>query len=89
MRCATRSPLSTPGSARASVSSCSDSRVARSRPDLRSDERPEPLDVGRGALGELRLQVDCSERRAQLVRRVGDEGALRRKGLAEALQQAV
>src|SRR5271169_3677185 len=56
---------------------------------LEIGQRPESLDVGRGALGELRLQVDCSERRAQLVRRVGDEGALRRKGLAEALQQSV
>ena len=42
-----------------------------------------------GALEQLQLQLQRGQRRAQLVRRVGDEGALRVQRQAQALQQRV
>ena len=52
--------------------------VRRARePGAHLGERGAPFGLGRRALGELRLQVHGGERRAQLVRRIGDERALR------------
>ena len=42
-----------------------------------------------GALGDLRLQLERGHRRAQLVRRVGDERALGVEGVAKPVKQAV
>ena len=56
---------------------------------LEFGERCAALAVVVGAFGELRLQVHGGQRRAQLMRGVGDERALRRERLAESLEQAV
>ncbi len=62
-------------------------RAGESR--LQRDQRGVPVGVGGGALGELRLQMHGGERRAQLMRRVGDERALRIERTVEAGEQSV
>ena len=47
------------------------------------------LGVAGSAFGELRLQMHRRERRAQLVRRIGDERALRGQRLPKAFEQSV
>ncbi len=56
---------------------------------LELGERAAPLRLGRRALGDLRLQVHGGERRAQFVRGVGDECALRAERAVEPAEQAV
>ena len=48
-----------------------------------------PFGVGAGALRELRLQMDGSERCAELVRRVRDECALRAERAIESRQETI
>ena len=56
-------------------------------PPFRSASAARALGVGRRALGELRLQVHGGQRRAQFVRGIGDERALRVERVTEAPEQ--
>ena len=81
-----------PASRRASVSSCSASRVARSQPAITCSSACRAASSLRAPARDLRLRADRGQRRAQLVRGVGGEGAfaLERRGDArEELVQRV
>ena len=51
--------------------------------------RFDALGLVRRAIEQLQLQPQCRQRRAQFVRRIGDEGALRSEGLLQPLQQPI
>ena len=81
--------LSWSGSSRASVSSCSTRRAARSLPATTLSSAWQARRVVARAARDLGLGLDRRERGAQLVRRVGGEAALALDQAADAAEQRV